>query len=59
MKFNVLDARANWPWPGSLFVANLDYNPRPWAPDPCQDADGGFAVKGFPAAVLLEAMPKP
>lgn len=52
-------ARANWPWLGAMFVANLDYNARPWAPDPCQDADGWFAVKGFPAEAALEAMAKP
>lgn len=23
-------ARANWPWLGAMFVANLDYNVRPW-----------------------------
>lgn len=52
-------ARTNWPWLGAMFVANLDYNQRPWAPDPCQDPDGWFAVKGHPAEAALEAMPRP
>lgn len=52
-------ARANWPWMGAMFVANLDYQLRPWQPDPCADPDGWFGVKGFPAEAALEAMPKP
>jgi hypothetical protein len=52
-------ARANWPWLGAMFVANLDYNVRPWATDPCQDPDGWFAVRGYPAEAALESMPKP
>ena len=52
-------ARANWPWLGAMFVANLDYNDRPWTPDPCVDPDGWFAVRGYPAESALEAMAKP
>lgn len=49
-------AQANWPWMGAMFVYNLDFNSRPWAPDPCQDPDGWFAVRGFLAEQALESV---
>ena len=42
-----------------MFAANLDYNRRPWVTDSCQDPDGWFAVKDYPAEPALESMPKP
>jgi hypothetical protein len=50
-------ARANWQWMGAMFVFNLDFDRRPQGP--CDDEQGWFAVRGFPAEVALEAMSKP
>jgi len=50
-------ARWHWPWMGAMFVFNLDYDRRDQ--DACADEQGWFAVKGYPAEVALEAMPKP
>ena len=50
-------SRANWSWMGAMFVFNLDFNSRPQGP--CEDEQGWFAVKGYPAEAALEDMNKP
>ncbi|MBM2848511.1 MAG: hypothetical protein HW418_1453, partial [Anaerolineales bacterium] len=50
-------SRANWSWMGAMFVFNLDFTSRPVAL--CEDEQGWFAAKGFPAEAALENMSKP